>query len=202
MSTNLNVLDGNLLPQAVAAMLDDDGSLIMVRTSEHRKNTFRYAGNFSPVATPTDVLLIQGSATKTLRIKRIALGGIATANGNMPVSLVRRSAAPTGGTLAAIAGGAHDAVNDGAATGVVSKFTANATSVGTAVATIGQGRVFFITTATGGPPAPLVWEFATRQDKAFILRGSSDYLAINLGGGALTAGAVLDFEIELEEDAS
>lgn len=198
---DFQALDATPAQQAIASTPDANGSFILLRSSEHRKATFRYAANFTPVATPTDVILIQGSASKTVRIKRIALGGVATANGNMPVTLVRRSASPTGGTLVALAAGVHD-TTDAAATCVVSKFTANATSVGTAVATIGQSRIFYITTATGGPPAPTVWEFATRQDKAFILRGTTDYLAINLGGGALTAGASLDVEIELEEDAS
>ena len=48
----------------------------------------------------------------------------------------------------------------------------------------------------------VVWDFATRQDKAMILRGSTDYLMINLNGAAIPSGGVFDFEIETEEDNS
>jgi hypothetical protein len=47
-----------------------------------------------------------------------------------------------------------------------------------------------------------VWDFATRQDKAVILRGTADFLCINLGGSAVPTGGSLDYEIEIEEDAS
>lgn len=203
---NFQAQDGTLSVQPIAAMPDDDGSFIMLRSSEHRKNTYRYAGTFTPVATPTDAIMIQGSASFTLRIKRIALGGVATANGNMPAQLIRRSTQFTtqgSAVFTAITAGRHDQTNDGAATGVVATIgTANLTSVGTAAGgALGQGRLFLPTTATG-TPNPLVWEFATRQDKAIILRGVSDFLFINLVGAAVPAGGVIDFEIELEEDAS
>jgi hypothetical protein len=202
--SNLNVVDGNLVNQPIASLPDADGSFILVRSSEHRKATFRYAGNFTPVATPTDVLMIQGSATKTLRVKRIALGGVATSNGNMPAVLIRRSAQFTtqgSAVFTAITPGKHD-TNDAAATGVVSTIgTANLTSVGATAGTLAQARLFLPTTATG-TPSPLVWDFATRQDKALILRGVTDFVFLNLAGAAVPAGGTIDFDIELEEDAS
>lgn len=202
--TNFAAQDGNLAVQALSAYLDSDGSLILVRSSEHAKPTFKYAGTFTPVATPTDVLMIQGSGTKTLRIKRIALGGVATANGNMLATLIRRSTQFTtqgGAVFTAQTPGKLDS-SDAAATGVVSVIgTANLTSVGTSAGVLAQQRLFMPTTATG-VPAPLIWEFATRQDKALILRGASDFVFLNLNGGAVPAGGVIDFDIELEEDAS
>lgn len=201
---NFQAQDGNLAVQPIASLPDKDASFIMLRSSEHRKDTFRYAGTFTPVATPTDALMIQGSATRTLRIKRIALGGVATANGNMPAQLIRRSTQfTTQGTAVfnAVTPGRHDP-NDVAATGVVATIgTANVTSVGTSAGQLGQGRLFLPTTATG-TPSPLVWEFATRQDKPLILRGVADFLFINLVGAAVPAGGVIDFEIEIEEDLS
>lgn len=201
---NYATQDGNLAVQNLSAFFDADGSLILVRSSEHAKPTFKYTGTFTPVATPTDVLMIQGSGTKTLRVKRIALGGVATANGNMLATLLRRSTQFTtqgSAVFTAITAAKLDP-NDAAATGVVSTIgTANLTSVGTLVGNLHQQRLFMPTTATG-VPAPLVWEFATRQDKALILRGTSDFVFLNLNGGAVPAGGVIDFDIELEEDAS
>ena len=204
---NLNVLDGGLNLQAISGMTDADLSLLLIRTSEHRKATFRYAGNFTPVATPTDVLMIKGSASTTLRIKRIALyGATATGAGTMPVTLIRRSTQFTtqgSAVFTPVTAGKHDNVNDAAAGGVVSTIgTANITSLGTAVANLGQGRLWFPISASGAP-LPLVWDFATRQDKPIILRGVSDFLFINLGvSSALPAGGTIDYDIQIEEDAS
>jgi hypothetical protein len=55
---------------------------------------------------------------------------------------------------------------------------------------------------SGWPNHRAGWEFATRQDKAIILRGTNDYLCINLGGATAVARGSIDFEIELEEDNS
>lgn len=201
---NYATQDGNLAVQLLSAYFDTDGSLILVRSSEHGKPTFKYTGTFTPVAAPTDVLMIQGSGTKTLRVKRIALGGVATANGNMLATLLRRSTQFTtqgAAVFTAITAAKLDP-NDAAATGVVSTIgTANLTSVGTLAGNLHQQRLFMPTTATG-VPAPLVWEFATRQDKALILRGAADFVFLNLNGGAVPAGGVIDFDIEIEEDAS
>lgn len=201
---NFQAQDATPATQQIAALPDGDASYIFIRSSEHRKSTFRYAGNFTPVATPTDALMIQGSATKTLRVKRIALGGLATTAGSMPTTLIRRSTQfTTQGTAvfnAIATPGRHD-TNDVAATGVVATIgTANLTAVGATAGNEGQGRIWLpLVTAQ---PSPLVWEFATRQDKALILRGTSDFLFINFNGAALPAGGTVDYEIEIEEDAS
>jgi hypothetical protein len=202
---NFHALDDTLTDQPLAAMADADGSLILVRTSEHRKATFRYGLLAAAmVATPTDVIVIQGSATRTLRIKLIKLSGVATAQGNMPVQLVRRSTAGTLGSavLTAITPAQHD-TSDAAATGVVSRVgTANYTTLGTAAGIVGAGRLGMPASGTGATGQSLVWDFATRQDKAVILRGTSDFLCINFNGAAIPAGGVIDVEIEIEEDAS
>lgn len=200
---NLNVLDALLLAQAISAMADPDGSLIMIRTSEHRKPTFRYAGNFTPVAAPTDAIMIQGSASKTLRVKRIALGGLATTAGSMATTLVRRTAQFTtqgSAVFTSITAGKHD-TTDSTPTGVVATIgTANITSVGASAGNIAQGRIWL--PLVTGNPSPLDWSFATRQDKPVILRGVTDFLFVNFNAAALPAGGTVDFEIEIEEDAS
>lgn len=203
---NLQVQDGGLNTQSISSLADADGSFTLIRTSEHRKASFRYAGNFTPIATPTDALMIKGSATTTVRIKRIALSGAAgTAAGTIPATLIRRSTQfTTQGTAVfnAVTAGKMDNVNDAAAAAVVATVgTANITSLGTTVANLGQGRVWF-PIAASAPPLPLIWEFATRQDKPIILRGVLDFLFINFGAGTIPTSGTIDFEIHTEEDAS
>jgi len=168
-------------------------------SSDGAKATYRYAGSLTPAATPTDIITIAGSATKTGRIKSIVLGGIATTAGSMAVALVRRSAPNTGGTKASATGAPHD-INDAAATVIPLVFTANASALGTAVASMGQGRLWL--PLNTGQPFPIRWDFSTRQDKALIVRGANDIIAIAFGGGTVPAGGVIDWEIEIEEDAS
>lgn len=199
---NLQALDATSAPFFMGASSDGDGSNIMIRTSEHRKATFKYAGTFTPVAAPTDAIIIKGSPTSTLRIKQIKLGGLCTTAGVMPVTLIRRSTANSGGTavLNAVSAGKLD-TGDAAPGGVVSTVgTGNFSSLGASANNIGQGRMFLnLVTAA---PQQLTWEFATRQDKALILRGVLDFLCINFAGAAVPAGGVIDYDIEIEEDAS
>lgn len=174
-------------------------------TTEGSRTTYRYAGlSFAPVATPTDIIEIIGSATKTVRVKRVKLEGAATAAGNMPASLVRRSAVPTIGSAVrtAITAAKHDS-GDAAATAVVSTIgTANFGTVGTTAGIVAAGLLQMSALATGLGVSPLVWDFSTRNDKPLILRGVAESLCINMAGAAIPSGGVIHYEIELEEDAS
>ena len=177
-------------------------------STDGSKATYRYCKlAFAMVATPTDALVMQGSATKTVRIKRIHISGQATAQGAMPVQLIRRLS--TGGTigsavLTAITAGQHDN-NDAAPTATISTVgTANYTTVQTANGLLCTDRLGLSALATGaaGVNQDVIWEFATRSDKALILRGTTDYIMINFNGAAIPSGGVVDFEIETEEDNS
>jgi hypothetical protein len=203
---NLNILDGGGGPQQLATLPDGDpaSSMIMIRTSEHRKASYRYVGTLTPVAAPTDAIMIKGSGSKTARIKLISLGGIATTAGSMPVTLIRRSTQfTTQGTavFTTVTPGEFDPPNDPAATCVVATIgTANLTSVGAPNGSYGQRRLWLPLVTQ--QPFPLIWEFATRQDKPLILRGVSDFLFVNFGAAAVPSGGAIDFEIQIEEDAS
>lgn len=155
----------------------------------------------TPVATPTDVVVIQGSATKTVRIKYIYVGGAATAAGSFPVTVIRRLS--TGGTigsavLTAVTAGYSD-INNAAPTAVVSTVgTANYTTVQTANGLLATGRAGLIALTSAAVYAPFIFA----PQKAILLRGTADYVMINLNGGAVPSGGVLDITVLTEEDAS
>lgn len=174
-------------------------------SSDGGKATYQYAVSaFAPQATPTAMVVIQGSSTKTLRIKKIRVAGVATAQGNMKVQLARWSTAGTLGSavLTALTAVLHD-TKDAAATGVVSTVgTANYTTEGTGSATpMLCDRIFMGVVATG-IITPNEFNFATRNDKALILRGTGDIITISGNGSAVPSGGVLDISIEIEEDNS
>ena len=159
---------------------------------------------FTPVATPTDVLVMQGSASRTVRLKRLVVQGAATASGNMPCQILRRSSAGTLGSavLTALTAAKHD-INDPAPTATVSTVgTANLTTLGQSAGVLGAGRIQLTAAGSGTVINPLDWEFSTRSDKALVLRGASDFLCVNLNGAAVPAGGTIDIEIEWEEDNS
>ncbi len=178
------------------------GAVALPVQAEGIKAAYQYAVlGFAPVATPTDCFEIQGSATKTVRVRRILLTGGATAAANMPVTLVRRSAADTTNLVrTAITAFKTDTSTAGATAVVSSIGTANPGVLGTqAGGTAAAGRIQLPALATGLGVTPLIWEF---DINAAVLRGISDFLYLNMGGTALPAGAVFDINIWTQEDAS
>ena len=178
------------------------GLLALPVQSEGVKTGYSYAIlGFAPVATPTDILEIKGSATKTVRVRRIEITGVATAAGNMPVQLIRRSTVSTGGgsVTTAIAAFKPDTAY-AAATAVVS-------SIGTANPTLGAqeggiaaaSRVQLTAAGTGLGVSPVVWDFAVN---ACVLRGVGQFLYLNFNGAAIPAGGLFDINLWISEDAS
>ena len=166
---------------------------------------YRYGGlAFAPVATPTDFIVIKGSATKTVWVKRIKLIGAATAAGNMPVKAERRSDAGTIGSavLTAVTAAKSDSADAAASATVSTVGTANYTAVGTTAGVVATGRLQMTALGTGVAVVPTVWEFASRIDKGVALRGILEFLCLNLNGAAIPAGGVIDYEIEIEEVAA
>jgi hypothetical protein len=157
----------------------------------------------SPVATPTDVLQIRGSASRTGRVKRVKVDGLAGTAGGLVCQLIRRSTAGTvgGATLNTVTAEQFDE-NDVVPTCTVKYVSAaNLSALGTSAGVAAVGRLY-LNTAAAGPTSSVVWEFPSTRSKGQILRGTSDYLCVNFVGASLPASTVLDFEVELEEDNS
>lgn len=151
--------------------------------------------NLVPVATPTDIFTITGSATKTIRVTRIALNATQTTAANRDVLLLRRSTANTAGTSTAPTRVSHDSTN-AAATATVLAYTANPT-LGTLVGAIRTRKVFISTTATN--PDEVVLDFGIRPAQAIVLRGVGEVLSINLNSIS-SAGNLFNISIEWSEE--
>ena len=191
----------NKQPGSVAIFAAGDGLTgdIPLADNDPQRATYVYfVPSFVPGATPTDILQIQGSASKVVKIRQILFSGIATAASNILPTLVRRSAANTGGTSAVQALAKRDP-NDAAATAVLTTWSANPTGLGAAVATLDGGRVNLAPAANGGIDR-LLLQYAWLNEKAITLRGTSDFICINLGGAAWPAGGALDIQIVVTEE--
>lgn len=165
---------------------------------ESAKATYKYSslGN-TPAATPTDLFTIAGSATKTIRITKLIIGGVAGTAGQLSPLLVRRSAANTGGTSTAPAIQKRD-TTDGAASATIALYTVNPASLGTAVGTMDTCRLL-LNLATAAPDV-CQFSFGTNNDKEIVLRGATDILAINFAGAAVPATGLVDLDIEWTEE--
>lgn len=187
-------LDSNGTPQSARA----DGKSFGVSTNGTRA-TFHYvAQDVTPVATATDVVVLSGSASKVIRVTKVSVVGTATAASIYDHYIVKRTTANTGGTSTTKTAAQSDS-NDAAQTATLSLYTANPTT-GTGV-TVEGNKTYLAAGATPGAAAlPYVYTFGTRNDKAIVLRGTAESLAINFGGQAVPSGANLYLSIEWTED--
>ena len=148
------------------------------------------------VATPTDVFTITGSATKTIRVTRIAITGTQTTATQRDILIIKRSTANTGGTSSTLTAVPHDSTG-ASATATVRAYTANPTALGTAVGNI-RTRKVFIGTTTGNSDEFII-DFGIRPSQALVVRGVAEVLSINLNS-VTSAGGNLDISIEWTEE--
>jgi hypothetical protein len=158
-----------------------------------RKRSYSAAFTVVPAASATDVVEIIGSATTTVEITRITIGGVQTTAGQVLTNFIRRSTAATAGTSTNATMVPHQAT-DAAATAVCKIYTANPTT-GTLVGTI-RSRRLPIGQSTS-LIAPTEFSFG-ENTKPIFLAGVAQTLCINLNGATVTGGS-LDVEIEFTE---
>jgi len=188
-------VDSNGSPQAAKI----DGKSLAVSTNGTR-STFRYvAQDVTPVATATDVLVLSGSASKVIRVTRVSVTGTATAASIYDHYLIKRTAANTGGTSTSLTAAQSDST-DATQSATLKLYTANPSALGTGIAAEGN-KTYLAAGATPGAAAlPHAYSFGDRNDKAIVLRGTAESLAINFGGQAVPSGANLYLSIEWTED--
>jgi len=167
------------------------------------KQTFGIASSFTPPATPTDMVIIEGSATKTIRMLSMVIGTTNTAAGSQQFFLIKRSTADTTGTF--VSAGTpvpFDSANAAATPNRVGHFTANPGALGTAVGTLKQVRAAStvvtptsfagVREITEVEMLPHGWPTGLSPNSVLgqlvTLRGVAQTLAINFNGAALVAG--------------
>lgn len=205
--TPLVVKDGLSNSQNMVAFQDASGNQVPAFALDSSKSTYRFSGTFTPQATAAVTLIsVTGSASKTVRIKRILLGGVSTANAQTVFTLQRTSALGAGGTGVTPTAAKNDSAS-AAATAVVTHYTTTLKAAGTpaggALTTFNM-PTSVVTTPTI-PPALITAfpENGVAVGQAIVLRGATDFLEIqSTNGGNLSAATVLTYTIELEEDAS
>jgi len=131
----------------------------------------------------TDNAVLPGNASDTVLVERVTVSCTQTTAGNVTVSLVKRSAADTGGTSAAITAVPDDS-NYSAASSAPLSYTGTGPTVGTPVGNVDTYQLGCNATATAAPNDVYILD---RRLKPIVLRGTAQQLAVNFGG-AITGG--------------
>lgn len=155
----------------------------------------------APYATPTDWIVIRGSATKTIKIKHIELSGAATAaTSGFTFTINKHTVANTGGTSTNPTPIQHDSA-DNPATATVLLYTAAPTIAGSAaIWKTGRVTLTVVTPAAGTAAIDrYIYDYASEPYEPLTLRGVAQECAINFNGVALLAGEVLDYSITWSE---
>lgn len=208
-TSSLTVTDGAGVSRGLATLTDP-------ATLQHPINSldeagmavYRFSSSFTPLVTAALTLVrIAGSATKTVRIRRITVSGHSTANAQETLVLQRVSTLGTGGTAVTPTAAKNDSGTVAAATAVVTHYTTAAQSVGTAAGgalTTMDVYTGVVTTPTVALPAVVLFpELGSPAGQALVLRGTADAIEIqNANAGNLSAGTVLQYTVEFVEDAS
>lgn len=206
--TPVVVRDGNSAAQNMGAFQDASGNSYSSLTLDTNIATYRAAASFTPTATAAlTIISVTGSATKTVRIKRILVGGSATALSSTLFKLIRVSAIGAGGTAVAPTVAKLDTGN-AAATAVVNHYTTAAN----AADTTSEGPLscfqLFQTTVTTptvawAEPQMVYPERGAGFGQSIVLRGTSQILAVTcFNGGNMAAGSIVNYSVEWVEDAS
>lgn len=148
----------------------------------------------APAASATDLACITGSASRVTRVKQVTFSGVAGTLVTIPVTVLKRASANTGGTPAATTAlpvpYPVDSQN-AAATATTIAWTANPTIVDTAPGILAARNASLNTTSAlvAGPPLVFDWT-NTPFSQSPTLRGVAQQLCVNIGATSPSSGVV------------
>ncbi len=144
---------------------------------------------FASAANATDIFMIYGSATKTIRILRIQVYATQTTAGAASIFLIKRSSANTGAGVATTKVPMDS--QSPAATATVQHYTANPSALGTTVGNI-QAYRGIVPAAASLINNPICrWDFGNRPGQAIVLRGTAEGVVVNLNSVTITGGSFI-----------
>lgn len=145
-------------------------------------------------ASATDVYCVTGSASRVIRIQRLRISGSAGTLVNVPVTVVKRATANTGGTLATSTAlpvpYALDSTNP-AATATTQSWTANPTLTDSTPGILASGVGVFVTTGTSAGNGGLLFDWESRNFmEAITLRGVAQQMCVNFNATTVSSGVI------------
>lgn len=207
----LAVRDGNNAAQNVSAVTDNAGNIQYNMSLDSGRAYYRASATRTAVITTTakTIINIQGSATKTVRVTKIAVCITAGTAAECVLALQRTNTQGAGGTAVAPTIAKLDtASGTPTATALVQHFTTGAQAQGVAVGGPIAFAEFSQQVTTTGPTflggAGLVWLFpecGVMSGQAIVLRGTADFLEVQTASAIGTTPAC-SYVVEWVEDGS
>lgn len=151
-------------------------------------------------ATIQDACYLAGSATKTIRVNRVAVSSSATTASQFSWMVVKRSSANSGcGASTTPPPVPHDSA-DAAASAVFTSCSNSAAE--TPGASVGSVRTATVPVIGGTNEAAALteWRFGTENAKSIVLRGVAQNLSVTGNGNAVQAGQVMSCDFEWTEE--
>lgn len=165
--------------------VDKYGAIETTPLAAHSRTYSASVSALASVASATDIATITGNASTTVFVTKVIISGTQTTGGQIRVDLIKRSAANTSGSSAAMTAVPYDST-DSAASATCLSYTANPTP-GAAVGTVRTAPI-----AIGGTTATssnvTVFDFGS-TGKPVTLSGTAQVLAVNLAGVTVTGGS-------------
>lgn len=164
----------------------------MVWEASSTKPTYSASANgITPVASGTDICTLSGSATRTVRVRRIIFGATAATPSTEPIAIVKRSTANTGSGTA-IAKVARDSQSAASTVALAEVWTANPTPGGTLTGVIADVPMQLLGATTRNPAT--TFAFGDAGGSALVLRGIAQSVSLNASGITLTGTLGCTFE--------
>lgn len=181
----------------------NDSAPARIESTPGSKATYTYTiSATAPYATPTDWVVLRGSATKLLKVMHIEYSGVATAATAGNIILIKKhTVANTAGTSTTPAFIKHDS-NDGAGTGVILLYSVAPTIDGTAAIWKTVRLTYGLVAAAAGTWAQdrYVYDYNDEPYEPMTLRGVAQELAFNFNSVAIPAGGVYDLSVTWTEE--
>lgn len=192
--------DGTGVTLNAPVHLDAADNTVMINSADTSLATYSAGGTIlvaNMAASLTDLIVLRGSASKTVRVKKIIAQCGATTGATIAVRVQKHSTANTGGTAITTPDVVPFDSSDAAGTAVPIVYSANPT-VGTATTVAARNLV--TTALTLGQPGTVEFDFVKDAEHAIVLRGVAQEVALNFAGTTPGAGAVLSWQMVWTEE--
>lgn len=160
------------------------------------KPTFSAAKIITLGSNTSDVCLLIGSATKSVRLRRVILAGVTGAIMSDPVLILKRSTLNVGGAGSITTNASYDSSN-ATSTAVAETMTTDPALLGTLAATLLE-QSFTFNNNTTGVVAPTTYTFG-QLGQPVVLRSAAQSVAVNFAGASFTS-ATLSCTLEWTEE--
>ena len=148
---------------------------------------------------PTDVFILNGSATKVIRVINVQFAMSSTTAVAVPVQLIVRSTANTGGSGGSGVVTPHDSNNS--ATTTTNTFYAANPTLGTQTGTMVRSAQYYSSSTTVAGSPTIQWSLGQDGGQPIVLRGTAQGMAINLNGTTISGGKI-DISVTWTEDTN